>query len=217
MYYELTPEQLEYTIEKGHHFDGNGVLINLIDSPGHVDFSSEVTAALRVTDGALVVVDCVSGVCVQTETVLKQALYERVRPILFLNKVDLALITLQMPSEDLYQQFSRTIENFNVIISCVVDENSVMGPLMVDPRKGNVGFGSGLMGWAFDIPTLARIYNKFMSKPGQTPEQAKANIAKLTERLWGEWFYNVKTNKWLSRPSEGYERGFVVLFIDVIK
>lgn len=92
-------------------------LINLIDSPGHVDFSSEVTAALRVTDGALVVVDYVEGVCVQTETVLRQALMELIRPVLMINKVDRAFFELKHDSETVYQNFQRVIESFNVIVS----------------------------------------------------------------------------------------------------
>ena len=94
-----------------------GYLINLIDSPGHVDFSSEVTAALRVTDGALVVVDYVEGVAVQTETVLRQALGEKIKPCLMINKIDRGIMELQCDGETMYQQFQRVIENVNVIIS----------------------------------------------------------------------------------------------------
>merc|ERR1712142_1270352 len=163
MYYELSQKDLAWiTLEK----DGNAFLINLIDSPGHVDFSSEATAALRVTDGALVVVDCISGVCVQTETVLRQAIAERIRPVLFMNKMDRALLELQLEMEDLYQTFQRIIETTNVIIATYCDEDGPMGNIMVDPSKGTAGFGSGLHGWAFSLKQFAEIYaEKFKIHP----------------------------------------------------
>merc|ERR1711935_885811 len=134
-------------------------LLNIIDSPGHVDFSSEVTAALRVTDGALVVVDYVEGVCVQTETVLRQALAEKIKPVLFINKVDRGILELQVDGETMYQNFQRVIENANVIISTYECED--MGEAQqVDPVNGTVAFGSALFGWAFTITMFAKVYAK---------------------------------------------------------
>ncbi|MFT7818778.1 elongation factor 2-like [Arapaima gigas] len=163
MYYELSDNDLAFIKQSK---DGSGFLINLIDSPGHVDFSSEVTAALRVTDGALVVVDCVSGVCVQTETVLRQAIAERIKPVLMMNKMDRALLELQLVPEELYQTFQRIVENVNVIISTYgEDEGGPMGNIMIDPVVGTVGFGSGLHGWAFTLKQFAEMYvAKFAAK-----------------------------------------------------
>uniref|UniRef100_A0AAY4ENZ8 Tr-type G domain-containing protein n=1 Tax=Denticeps clupeoides TaxID=299321 RepID=A0AAY4ENZ8_9TELE len=163
MFYELSDNDMAFIKQCK---DGSGFLINLIDSPGHVDFSSEVTAALRVTDGALVVVDCVSGVCVQTETVLRQAIAERIKPVLMMNKMDRALLELQLEPEELYQTFQRIVENVNVIISTYgEDEHGPMGNIMIDPVVGTVGFGSGLHGWAFTLKQFAEMYvTKFAAK-----------------------------------------------------
>merc|ERR1711862_732138 len=139
MYFEMEDKDLHF-VKQEKEKDCKGFLINLIDSPGHVDFSSEVTAALRVTDGALVVVDCVSGVCVQTETVLRQAIAERIKPVVFMNKMDLALLTLQLDSEYLYQTLQRIVENINVIIATYGDEDGPMGNIDVDPSRGTVGW-----------------------------------------------------------------------------
>jgi elongation factor 2 len=165
----------------------NKFLINLIDSPGHVDFSSEVTAALRVTDGALVVVDCIEGVCVQTETVLRQALGERVRPVLMLNKMDRVILELQLEAEECYQSFARTVESANVLISTYRDE--AMGDLQVFPYAGTVAMGSGLHGWGFTLGKFAHMYAK---KFGVDP-------MKMIERLWGDSFFNPATKKWVKK------------------
>ncbi|RIA98408.1 P-loop containing nucleoside triphosphate hydrolase protein [Glomus cerebriforme] len=192
MYFELQKEDLTDVKQKT---DGNEFLINLIDSPGHVDFSSEVTAALRVTDGALVVVDCVEGVCVQTETVLRQALTERIKPVVIINKVDRALLELQLTKEDLYMSFQRTIESVNVIISTYFDK--ALGEIQVYPEKGTVAFGSGLYGWGFTLRQFAQRYSK---KFGVDKE-------KMMQKLWGENYFNPKTRKWSQQPTPINDNG----------
>src|SRR4051812_19008948 len=169
MYFEINKDELSSIKQKT---DGTKFLINLIDSPGHVDFSSEVTAALRVTDGALVVVDCIEGVSVQTETVLRQALAERIKPVAIVNKVDRALLELQVSKEDLYQTFSRTVESINVIIATYFDK--ALGDVQVYPEKGTIAFGSGLHGWAFTVRQFAVKYAKKFG----------VDRNKMMERLW---------------------------------
>jgi len=161
-----------------------GHLFNLIDSPGHVDFSSEVTAALRVTDGALVVVDCVEGVCVQTETVLRQAMQERIKPVLFVNKVDRNILELQVDGETMYSNFVRVIDNVNGIISTYEDE--AMGTIDLHPGTGNVAFGSGKECWAFTLKRFAGMYAK----------KFNMDVEKMMGKLWGDWFFSPKEKKW---------------------
>lgn len=146
------------------------------------------------------------GVCVQTETVLRQAIGERIKPVLFMNKMDLALLTLQLEPEDLYQTFTRVVENINVIIATYGDETGPMGDIMVSPEKGTVGFGSGLHSWAFTLKQFAELYaSKF-----------KIEETKLMKRLWGAQFYNPKEKKWNKEGGEGYTRGFTQFILEPI-
>ncbi|KAB2601929.1 elongation factor 2 [Pyrus ussuriensis x Pyrus communis] len=204
LYYEMTDESLQRY--KGER-NGNEYLINLIDSPGHVDFSSEVTAALRITDGALVVVDCIEGVCVQTETVLRQALGERIRPVLTVNKMDRCFLELQVDGEEAYQTFQRVIENANVIMATY--EDPLLGDVQVYPEKGTVAFSAGLHGWAFTLTNFAKMY---ASKFG-------VDESKMMERLWGENFFDPATKKWTSKNTgtATCKRGFVQFCYEPIK
>jgi len=204
-----TGVSLYYEFDATYKGETKPYLINLIDSPGHVDFSSEVTAALRVTDGALVVVDYVEGVCVQTETVLRQALQELIRPVLIINKVDRALFELKHASETIYQNFQRVIENANVIIS-TYQKVDIIGDCQVYPYTGNVAMGSALHGWGFTVSVFARMYaSKFKCEP-----------KKLLTRLWGDNYFNPKKGTWTgdSTGGEGLDlkRAFCQFILDPI-
>ncbi|DBA93356.1 hypothetical protein WJX79_008222 [Trebouxia sp. C0005] len=206
LYYQMTDQMLKDlpgTVER----DGNDFLVNLIDSPGHVDFSSEVTAALRITDGALVVVDCVEGVCVQTETVLRQALGERIRPVMTVNKLDRCFLELMADPEEAYGGFRRVIESANVIMATYADE--LLGDTQVYPEKGTVSFSAGLHGWAFTLTSFAKIYAKKFG----------TDEVKMMEKLWGDNFFDPKTKKWTKKQtdSQSCKRGFCQFVYEPIK
>ncbi len=134
-----------------HEVDGEEYLINMIDTPGHVDFGGDVTRAMRAVDGAVVVVDAVEGAMPQTETVLRQALREGVRPVLFVNKVDRMINELKVEKKDMQARLLKVIANVNRLIEGMDPEKYKAG-WKLDPIKGNIAFGSALYNWAISVP-----------------------------------------------------------------
>ncbi|UCE96223.1 MAG: elongation factor EF-2 [Candidatus Bathyarchaeota archaeon] len=133
-----------------HEENNISYLINLIDTPGHVDFTGKVTRALRAIDGAVVVVDAVEEVMVQTETVTRQALNERVKPVLFINKVDRLIKELKLGPDEIQAKLARIIRDFNNLIA-LYGEDEQKNNWKVDPTKGTVAFGSALHRWGFTM------------------------------------------------------------------
>jgi len=133
-----------------HEIEKRPCVVNLIDTPGHVDFTGKVTRALRAIDGAVVVVDAVEEVMVQTETVTRQALQERVQPVLFINKVDRLIRELKLKEDEIQAKLLRIIRDFNNLIS-LYGEPEQKNRWRVDPAKGTVAFGSALHKWGFTV------------------------------------------------------------------
>eukprot|EP01032_Pedospumella_encystans_P009679 gene9679-11379_t len=194
----------------------NSFLIYLISSPGNIDFSSEaLLPSLSMADGALVVVDCIEGVAVQTDILLCQAVARNIRPCLMINKLDRALLELQLTGEEIYQLALRSIGDVNQIIN----SNSVQKhDWNISSTKGSVVFGSGLHQWGFSLKTFAKVY---ASKFNTTEE-------KMTEKLWGDWVFHTADGKsrWIHSNSvslnngvdteTGAKRAFVAFIMDPI-
>ncbi len=137
-----------------HEVEGKPYVINLIDTPGHVDFSGKVTRSLRVLDGSIVVVDAVEGIMTQTETVLRQSLEERVRPLLFINKVDRLIKELKLTPDQIQQRFVEIIKDINKMILNYADPE-FRDKWLLDPTK-MVAFGSAKEKWGFTVPMAAK-------------------------------------------------------------
>lgn len=179
-------------------------LINLIDSPGHIDFSSEVSTSSRLCDGAVVVVDVVEGVCSQTVNVLRQSWVDKLKPLLIINKMDRLITELQLTPTEAFHHISRVIEQVNSVIGSfyagdrmeddmIWREGGSKGDfveqddedLYFTPEKNNVIFASAIDGWAFTINTFAKIY---LAKLGFSHKV-------LAKTLWGDFYLDMKNKK----------------------
>jgi elongation factor 2 len=138
-----------------HTFEGQEYLINLIDTPGHVDFGGDVTRAMRAVDGCIIVVCAVEGAMPQTETVIRQAIREKAQPVLFINKVDRLINELRVTPEEMQDRFIKIINRFNELLNRVVPEE-FKGKWDVRVENGTVAFGSAFHNWAVSVPYMKK-------------------------------------------------------------
>ncbi|CAK42061.1 uncharacterized protein An14g05000 [Aspergillus niger] len=204
-------------------------LINLIDSPGHIDFSSEVSTASRLCDGAVVLVDAVEGVCSQTVTVLRQTWVEQLKPILVINKIDRLITELKMSPSEAYSHMSKLLEQVNAVIGSFYQgermeedlqwrermeehdeptaeyEERDDEDLYFAPEKNNVIFCSAVDGWAFTIRQFAAIYERKLG--------IKRTV--LEKVLWGDYYLDPKTKRVLgSKHLKG--RALKPMFVQLV-
>jgi elongation factor 2 len=162
-----------------HDFQGEEYLINLIDTPGHVDFSGNVTRAMRAIDGTIVLVCAVEGIMPQTETVIKQALRERVQPVLFINKVDRLIKEMKLTPESMQERFVKIINEFNNLIAKIA-EPEFKEKWLVNIGDGSVAFGSAKENWALSVP--------FMKKKGITFKDI-FTLVEMPDQERKEWIW----------------------------
>lgn len=204
--------------------DKENYLINVIDSPGHVDFSSEILTAVKVCEGGLLVIDVVEGVCSQTISVIKQAFVENIKLILVFNKIDRLISEIQFTSLEAYEHINLLLQKINSITSSLIDaEANLLKEINNDlanefieikeeecyfsPEKGNVIFSSAYDGWAFNLDSFAKMLSGKLSLPSDY----------LKEKLWGNFYYNKSTKDIDDEPPyEDSKPTFVQFVLDSI-
>jgi len=188
------------------------MVVHLIDSPGHVDFSAEVTSSLLLCDSAILVVDAVEGLCARTHSLVREAYMHQLVPVLVINKVDRLCTELGLDPTESYVRLRELIESMNAVCASMInsatlgrggdpvacDERREVEEMAwnFDPVRGNVVFASALHGWGFTVPTLARSLFKTKTIPMKPPM--------LRQYLFGDFKYNGESGKVLKwKPSGG--------------
>lgn len=178
-------------------------MMNVQDTPGHIEYSPETVAALRMCDSSLICVDGTSGVNVGLEYMVADSLKERVRPCMFINKIDIMILVKKNESEEIYQELAKCVTSLNIVLNTA---EKLGLKWEVDPAKGDVIFGSAYYGWAFALSDFAKMY---ASKFGVEED-------KMAARLWGDQFFNAKKKTWTKVEVEGSKRGFCQFIMDPI-
>ena len=166
-----------------HNVEGKDYLINLIDTPGHIDFGGDVTRAMRAIDGAILLVDAVEGVMPQTETVLRQAMREKIKPILYINKVDRLITQQKLTPEKIQQRFIDIINSVNKLIYSFAPKE-FKEAWQVSVSAGSVAFGSAYHKWALSLPYMEKTGITFKHiieayEQAATPEEGGKALNKI--------------------------------------
>ena len=181
---------------------GKSHLLNILDTPGHVNFVDEVAASLRLVDGVVLVVDVVEGVQINTEQIIKYSVLEDLPLTLVVNKMDRLILELKLPPTDAYFKLKHVIEEVNTVI-----ENTLPGQgekRRLSPEKGNVAFASSSMGWIFTLPSFAKMYAE---------NYPDVNAKDFGVRLWGDIFYNSKRRSFTRKGTEERSKRTFVNFV----
>jgi 116 kDa U5 small nuclear ribonucleoprotein component len=178
---------------------GKSHLFNFHDTPGHTNFSDEVTAALTLADGALLCVDAAEGVMLGTEHSLRQALLQGLDVTLCITKVDRLIVELKIPPADAYFKLRHVIEECNAQVAAVTGDAGYF-----DPLRGNVAFACGLYQFSFSLESFAQMYCELSI--------AEFDSRDFAARLWGNVWFDKATRRFRKAvPEDGGERTFVAV------
>ncbi|XP_031423145.1 116 kDa U5 small nuclear ribonucleoprotein component [Clupea harengus] len=181
---------------------GKSYLFNIMDTPGHVNFSDEVTAGIRLSDGIVLFIDAAEGVMLNTERLIKHAVQERLAITICINKIDRLIVELKLPPTDAYYKLRHIVDEVNGMLSTYSTDES----LVVSPLLGNVCFASPQYSICFTLASFAKIYSD---------THGDINYTEFAKRLWGDIYFNPKTRKFTKKaPTSNSQRSFVEFVLE---